>query len=332
METRSVKNTARLLFFCMALTQGGCAVFTRRAAPEPGAAAAVAVEKPSYAAKLRVAALQYPITGALDWSAFEAKFRQQAMKGAQTGAELLVFPELLTLDALKPGEPEKAAVERIARELTPRWIELARALALELKVSIMAGTSPRFVGGVMRNTALTVLSDGRVFFQDKLFLTKWEADMGITPGQTIEVVPAPWGPTAVLICYDIEFPYVSQSLAAAAPEVILVPSQTESPWGMRRVLWSAQARAIEHHAFVVVSPAVGHPQPQWRLYGQAAVITPQEKGYWARPLTGLRHKESFVMDQLNLETLRRIRAESKFYPVRDQRGRGPIGVRTAVAR
>ena len=63
--------------------------------------------------------------------------------------------------------------------------------------------------------------------------------------------------SALLICYDIEFPLLSRALAEAGAEIILAPSNTETEWGYWRVRTGAVARALENQVYTVHSPVVG---------------------------------------------------------------------------
>lgn len=62
------------------------------------------------------------------------------------------------------------------------------------------------------------------------------------------------------ICFDIEFPQLSAALAANPPDVVLVPSCTDTLHGYWRVRHCAAARAIELQSYCVIATCIsGNP-------------------------------------------------------------------------
>jgi predicted amidohydrolase len=282
---------------------------------------------------LAVAAVQYPIRGGLDVTELLARIEHFAAEAQAGGAELVVFPELVVLDLLESAVPvigqgaaqaqdaEATQLRRIAREVTPRYFEEIQSSSRRLGVAILGGSAPRETsGGGIVNTALLAFPDGQRVLQDKLFLTPDEAAWGWTYGDRLRVFDAPWGRSTILICYDSQFPSLSQQLSEAAPELILIPSMT-SDHGFFRVRWAAQARAIEHHAYVVVVGTVdAEPTPDG-YHGQAAFLTPQDSGFAGVLAEGPRNREAIVHAKLDLAQLRRSRRAAGLYAARDQVGR-----------
>jgi predicted amidohydrolase len=286
-----------------------------------GCASAPGATRPRADDVLRVAVAQYAIRGDATAEAIAARVDALAADAAAGGAELLVLPELFVLDAwpLTSTASETEITRRIAREVTPRVRARLQAAARAHGVAILGGSAPELRDGRLFNTARLYLADGTEHAQDKVHPTAWGRRVGMTPGASVEVFDAPWGRTAILICYDIEFASLSVALEPAAPEVWLVPSMTESEAGRHRVRWTAQARAVEHHAFVVVAPTVGAPADDWRHFGRAAVLTPQDSG-WPGVLAEARSgRPGLVFADLDLGALRDSRARTAFYPARDAR-------------
>ncbi len=277
--------------------------------------------------ELRVAAVQYPIEGNQSVERILAKMERYVKQAIEEESTCVVFPELITLDAWRIDEveshaiptPEEAAETlRIATEISPGFLSQATKLAVKYDIDILAGSTPQLREGCIFNTATLIFRDGRQFSQDKLYPTHWERLVGIQPGSELRTVAAPWGTAAILTCYDIEFPDVSSLLTANPPEVIFVPSMTESESGLERVRWCAQARAVEHHAFVVVSGTVGKPSASWEHFGQAAVIAPRDKLFGGQPVVGLRDMPFVLCESLDLNRLRTSRRETVFNPSADR--------------
>lgn len=273
---------------------------------------------------LRVAAVQYAIRSNQNEDEFLQRIRGWVESAKAQNADLVVFPELITLDLLRDRHPLQDApqLQNIARDFSPRYFEWVTQLARELKISILAGSTPRLVNEQIYNTAFLAFPDGRSVMQDKNYLTPDEITWGWQPGNQLQVFDAPWGRTVILICFDCEFPIISNSLAQSRPEVILVPSMTSDASGLRRVQWSSQTRAVEHYAYVVNTGTVSGNE-DYLYTGQASLMTPQEIGFPPVLSRGEQDQEQMIVGELNLDYLRERRATAGIYPAREQSGRQP---------
>lgn len=180
--------------------------------------------------RLKVAAVQFPLAERQTPVSFLAKVEGYMSKATQHGAQLIVFPELITVELVnwQAGEGDIPQLHRIASEFTPRYTEWLRKQAEEKKVAILGGTTPRLVEGHIVNTAILAMPGGRIHLQDKIFLTPDEKAWGWTPGSTLRVIDAPWGKTVIAICFDCEFPVIAHMISKFKPELLLVPSWTST--------------------------------------------------------------------------------------------------------
>jgi predicted amidohydrolase len=270
---------------------------------------------------LKIAAVQYPVTGGLSFAQFSDKFESRIAAAARGGAQLVVFPELFSADLFR-GPDELADIARIVAEETPRLLAWLPELSRRHGVSVLAGSWPRETALGIVNTAPLAFPDGRVILQDKLFLTQAEwKDWHWVPGTELKLIDAPWGRTVISICYDTEIPALSSRLAEHRPELLLIPSCTGGPEGFRRVRWTAQARAIEHYAYAVhtgtVGPGTTTPNMNTQ-YGQAAFITPSDTGFEGILAQGPLNEDAVVHAELDLARLRAARPVAAVYPARDQ--------------
>jgi len=227
---------------------------------------------------VRGSEFQYPLEPNSHFEKLKNTIESAVREAARRHSDLVIFPELLTMDLwqLNPGKTDREISFDVARQYTEPYFHFVTELSRRHQIAILAGSSPRVRNNEIYNTAMIAFPDGRQIFHDKVFLTEWEKDQGWKTGDSLTVFDAPWGKTVILTCFDSEFPLTTQALAAAAPEWILIPSMTETEAGLKRVRWSAQARAVEHHAFVVVTGTVGR-YPGWEQVGQAALLEPLEK-------------------------------------------------------
>lgn len=273
---------------------------------------------------------QYEIRGGRSVAQISAEIEALVRPAAAEGARLCLLPELIALDHLPADvadDQQARSARGIAEEVTPALVARAAELARELDIAILIG-GPRVDGSVVRNTEYLLMPDGCTVAQDKLFLTKWERDVGWQPGDVLLLFDSPWGRSAIATCYDVEFPSVSEVLAKHCIEVLLVPSMTESDQGARRVRDAARTRASEHCAYVAVACTTGAPALDWQQFGRGAVIAPQEGPFHGllgeAPASG----SGLVTVELDLGLLRRVRADVAHFPVREEGARRrPLEVR-----
>jgi predicted amidohydrolase len=215
---------------------------------------------------LEVTAVQFELRAEPNFETFAAHLTDVVEAAAAEGTELVVLPELATtgLLAAHPGAATLTvreladAYRAVFSPLTEQLVELLRALATDLGITVLGGSHFRLADdGTHRNTAHIAHPDGRVERQDKLHLTPQEKAMGLQPGDDVlitEIGPARVG---IQICADIEFPEINRYLAVHGVDLVLCPSLTWNTRGANRVRYGAHARAMENQSFVLISPLVG---------------------------------------------------------------------------
>lgn len=279
---------------------------------------------PTNKSRCVVSLVQYPIEGNKSVDQIIAKMDGFLKEASESNADLVVFPELMTFDAwrvaevesnLIPSDQEREETIRIAREVTPKFLAAVPALVEKYNVAILAGTTPRIEDDRLFNTCELFFQDGTKVRQNKLYPTRWERLAGISSGDELHVFKTPWGRASILTCFDIEFPDVSVALAKQTPpSLILVPSMTESISGLQRVRWCGQARAVELHAYVLVSGTIGDPSPDWHHFGQAAFFGPRESAFDPEPQLGQLNEPTVLTVSLDMLKLENSRKQTAFYP------------------
>lgn len=211
---------------------------------------------------LKVASAQYPIDQPATLDAWRDKIARWVADGAATGAEVLVFPEYAAIEqAAALGEKiysDLAATLDAVAELEGARVQLHRELAAKHGVHILVGSGPSRKGpGRYTNAAQLVTPKGNVGVQEKLVMTPFEVDWGISASDEMRVFDTSLGLIGINICYDSEFPLLARAMAEAGAELLLVPSCTERVSGYHRVRTGSRARALENQIAAVVSPTVG---------------------------------------------------------------------------
>lgn len=275
---------------------------------------------------MRVAAAAFPLT-ALDAAQWVARFRAMARSAADAGAQLVLFPEYVTVPLLTVRDDWSA--------WTGLWQDTARACARDLGLLVVAGTHlVREADGSLRNRCLLAWPDGSLDHQDKLHPTPWEKRWQLPRTTEVRLFRHAGATLAVPICYDAEFPEGVRIAAKAGAEVLLVPSWTDDDHGFWRVRHCAQARCIENTIFAVHAPLVGGlavPPEFEQACGAAGVLTPCDIGFhraglaadggWNQPVT--------AVADLDLDRLRKMRSAGTVTPFADARQADGYAVRQA---
>lgn len=270
---------------------------------------------------LKVAAAQYPIDQPATLTAWQDKIAKWVAEGAKTGAELLVFPEYAAIEQAAALGPEvsgdlEATLKAVA-DLERERVALHQELAAQHRVHILVGSGPSRKGQARYvNAAQLVTPAGSIGVQEKIIMTPFEWDWGISPGTPLRVFETTLGRIGIAICYDSEFPLLVRAMAEAGAELVLVPSCTERLTGYHRVRTGARARALENQIATVMSPTVG--DALWspavdRNAGAAGIFVPSEQtisedGTLAQ---GEVNKAQWVAATVNLERLRELRLEGE---------------------
>ncbi len=210
---------------------------------------------------LRIAAAQYPLDRFDTLDAYRAKLETWVASAASDGARLLVFPEY---GAMEFAGADASAAGDLAASLQAASVATAAmeathvALARRYDVHILAASGPCILpDGRTVNRAKLFAPCSVIGWQDKLLMTPFENDWGISAGGPLRVFDTVLGTIGIAICYDSEFPLICRALREAGAEIILIPSCTEFLSGYHRVRTAALARALENGCVTVQSPTIG---------------------------------------------------------------------------
>ena len=276
---------------------------------------------------LKVAAAQYPIGQPKSLGECEAKIALWVKKGAAAGAELLVFPEYAAIEQAAAFGPDvygdlKTTLANVA-SLADSRVALHVELAKAHNVHILVGSGPLLKpDGRYVNAAQLVTPQGEVGVQEKLVMTPFERDWGISAGGPVRVFKTAIGTFGIAICYDSEFPLLVHAMADAGADAVLVPSCTERISGYHRVRTGSMARALENTIATIQSPTVGDapwsPAVDFNA-GAAGIYVPSEHGVSDTGVLaeGVLNAAQWVEATIDLARLRRVRDTGEMRNVHD---------------
>lgn len=291
--------------------------------------------------RIRVASLQYFIRPVQTFEQFRDQVDALVETAADYKAQLVVFPEYFTIQLLTLGNTKRPIQDQI-RDLAaqvPRFIEMMSALARRESIYIVAGTIPSIDGldsGIVHNDCFVFSPKGEYEVQGKLHMTRFEnEEWKVSPRSTLKVFDTDFGPFAVAICYDVEFPEIARGAARQGAHILVVPSCTDDRQGYFRVRYCAQARAIENQMYVIHSGTVGSipTVPAVSLnYGCASILTPSDFAFSRDGILaeGIPNQEMMVVGELNMKTILDTRTNGTVLPLFDSHRSAEIASRVEV--
>ncbi|MFB9993838.1 carbon-nitrogen hydrolase family protein [Deinococcus oregonensis] len=277
---------------------------------------------------VRLAAAAYPIDLLPDWAAYQTKLSAWVADAAAQGASLLVFPEYAALElvALLPSElhHDVVGMRPALQAFLPQFLALHAQLARQHGVGIVAGSLPVAQGSGFVNRAHVFGPDGTHSHQDKLMMTRFEAEEWfISPGTGLRVFELGGVRYGVVTCYDSEFPQMSRQLAEAGAEILLIPSFTGARRGYTRVRVGSMARALENQVYAVHAPLIADAAWTYAVedaVGMAGIYTPSDDGL---PEDGVLaqggwNEPGWLVADLDLSLTRHVRADGHVLNWRDR--------------
>ncbi|WP_404942090.1 nitrilase-related carbon-nitrogen hydrolase [Pseudomonas danubii] len=206
---------------------------------------------------LKVACQQLaPRIGDLDYN--RTLSTEAIRQAAARGAQVVVLPELVQSGYVFRDLQEALA---LSESLDGPTLSLWKTLAEELQVVIVGGFCERLDDQRVANSAALIEPEGTLTVYRKAHL--WDRENLIfTPGdEPPPVVPTRFGPIAMMICYDLEFPEWVRLPALAGAALLCAPVNwpdgprppSERPAEMVRV----QANAAVNRMFIAACDRCG---------------------------------------------------------------------------
>lgn len=179
--------------------------------------------------------------------------RNWLRRGAELGAELVVFPECSLTGYIYNRASE---VEEIAETVPGKMVDELSLMCEELKIYCAVGMLEKD-GGRVFNTAVLLGPNGLVGKYRKMHIPFLGGDRFVARGDIEPTVfDTPLGKIGLTICYDLRFPETTRVLALKGADLILhltnLPGFSEA-----YVNFINRTRALENRCFLASSNRVG---------------------------------------------------------------------------
>ena len=202
-----------------------------------------------------------------DVEANRRKIVERMQAAAESGAELVIFPECaLTgycFDSLEEATPFAETIDGRSSEAIS---EVCRETGAYAVVGFIEKDGPDFY-----NAAMLVGPDGVIGDYRKVHLPFLGVDRFLTPGdKQFRVFELPFGRIGINICYDASFPEAARALKLLGAELIILP--TNWPTGAWRTAeFIINARACENHINFAAVKRCG-VERGWDFIGRSKVV------------------------------------------------------------
>src|SRR5215471_4906974 len=200
-----------------------------------------------------------------------SKVRDFSARAKETGAELIVFPEMTDTGYSMP------VIQKHANHWKTGFVAGLQEVANELSLAIVSGVSERD-GSSIYNSQVLVDTKGDIVARYRKTHLYAVAPVGeqtcFTAGDAFASFALGDLRFGFSICYDLRFPEMYRKLVTEQNVGALLIS---SAWPFPRVEhWRVlvQARAIENQAYVIASNRVGKDDELW-FCGSSAIIDPR---------------------------------------------------------
>lgn len=253
-----------------------------------------------------------------DLAANVNKIREFSARARRSGADLIVFPEMIDTGYSMP------AIQKHATSWNEGAVPQLQAIAKEFSIAIIAGVSDRD-GSRLFNSQALIGADGQIIkkYRKTHLVTAAPLDERpvFTPGDAFVSSkidpPSVAGATAgaadkfnlgLTICYDLRFPEVCRALALDHGVNVFVNS---SAWPFPRVehlRTLALARAIENQSYLVLANRVGTDDGV-TFCGTSAIIDP----YGAIVTAASVDREELIEAELSLEVIDVVRERIRVF-------------------
>lgn len=233
----------------------------------------------------KICVAQYEVERLPGWQAYEDKIIRMVEEARNNDAELLCMSEYAGLELAGWSAKESIPHQfEHLQTLLDAYQQLFLSLAEKYQLYLQPGTVPvKERDGYYRNRAYLFSPNGKIAYQDKIYLAPFELQIKcLRPGTELTLFETEWGKIGIAICYDCEFPPLTHELTRLGANLILVPSCTEKMSGLTRVAICSKARAIENQCYVALSSLIG--KASWCDFidvnsGRSAIYCPADIGF-----------------------------------------------------
>ena len=189
-----------------------------------------------------------------DFNANLRKISDFAALAKKSGAELVVFPEMVDTGYSMP------VIQKHARKWSDGAVSELQKIAKEISIAIVAGISDRD-GGSIFNAQVFVDAQGEVLakYRKTHLVTAAPLDerVCLLPGNDFVSCKVHKFTVGLSICYDLRFPEMARTLVVKHDANVIVNSSAWPVVRAEHLRILALARAVENQSYFIIANRVG---------------------------------------------------------------------------
>ena len=218
-----------------------------------------------------------------DFNANLSKIRDFTVLAKKSGADLIVFPEMVDTGYSMP------VIEKHARAWSDGAVPALQKIAKEISIAIVAGISDRD-GKSIFNSQVFVNAQGEVLakYRKTHLVTAAPLDERVCLSPGNEFVSCKIDPpkdgfagankfnVGLSICYDLRFPEVARTLVVECGANVIVNSSAWPVVRAEHLRILALARAVENQSYLIIANRVGTDDGV-TFCGSSVIVDPSGK-------------------------------------------------------
>ena len=223
-------------------------------------------------------------------------------KAAKNKAKLVAFPEFMMFYTSSSQSPKQLA--SLAETIKGNFVSAIAKAAKENQIQVVGSFYEKSskkdrvydTSFVVDKSGKVISTYRKIHLYDALGFR--ESDKMTSGSKIAKPVKTSIGKLGMMICYDLRFPEMSRSLAAAGSEILVAPSAWVKG-DMKEEHWLTinKTRAIENGCYVVAPDQVGN------IYcGRSVIVDP-----YGKVLVDMKKKQGIAYADIDLKKIKQTR-------------------------